>query len=420
VSATTTTTALLTDRYELTMLQAALRSGAASRPVVFEVFARRLPEGRRYGVFAGLGRLLDLLDRFRFGPAELVHLSAFLDDRTLEHLSAYRFSGEIDAYREGELYFPASPVLTVEASFGDAVVLETLVLSVLNHDSAIASAAARMRVAAGDRQLVEMGGRRTHEQAAVAAARAAYIAGFDATSNLEAGRTYGIPTVGTSAHAFTLAHASEREAFAAQVDAGGPGTTLLVDTFDVDDGIRSAVEVAGSDLGAIRVDSGDLTLEARRARTLLDQLGAVRTKIVASGDLDEFAIARLASAPIDAYGVGTALVSGSGAPTAEFIYKLVERDGEPVAKRSSRKQTVGGRKWACRVLGSDGRARAERITTAPIEGGRPLQVAVVRAGEIVHRPSLDEARADHRMAMAELTSEGLRLEPGRPVLGAWR
>jgi nicotinate phosphoribosyltransferase len=417
VSTTASSTALFTDRYELTMLQGALRSGAADRRAVFEVFARRLPAGRRYGVVAGLGRLLDLLERFRFDAQELVHLATFLDDRTLEHLASYRFAGDIDAYREGELYFPSSPVLTIEASFGDAIVLETLVLSVLNHDSAVASAASRMRVAAGRRHLVEMGGRRTHEHAAVAAARAAFIAGFDSTSNLEAGRSYGIPTVGTSAHAFTLAHNDEREAFAAQVATAGAGTTLVVDTFDVDEAIRTAVSVAGPELGAIRLDSGDLSAEAHRARTLLDELGAGRTRIVASGELDEFAIERLAAAPIDAYGVGTALVMGSGAPTAEFIYKLVARDGEPVAKRSPNKATAGGRKWAFRMLGPDGMAYEERIVTTASEGGRPLQVPVVRDGEVLHRPSLDEMRAHHIAARAELPVEGVLLEPGGPALG---
>ena len=398
------------------MLQAALHSGAAGERVVFEVFARRLPAGRRYGVFAGLDRLVDALERFRFGPAELEHLAAIVDERTLEHLAGWRFTGDIDAYREGELFFPESPVLTVEARFADAVVIETLVLSVLNHDSAVASAAARMRVAAGDRQLIEMGGRRTHEWAAVAAARAAYVAGFDATSNLEAGRTYAIPTVGTSAHAFTLAHPDERTAFAAQVRALGPGTTLLVDTFDVDEGIRTAIDVAGADLGAIRLDSGDLLDEARRARALLDDLGATRTKIVASGDLDEREIERLAAAPVDAYGVGTALVTGSGAPTAELIYKLVARRGAPVAKRSTGKETAGGRKWAYRLLDAGGRARDERILAAPAPDGRPLQVPVLREGDVVNRPSLAETRAHHTEALAELPPEALVLEPGPPAL----
>jgi nicotinate phosphoribosyltransferase len=294
--------------------------------------------------------------------------------------------------------------------------METLVLSVLNHDSAVASAAARMRAAAGDRQLIEMGGRRTHEQAAVAAARAAYVAGFDATSNLEAGRTYGIPTVGTSAHAFTLVHRDERRAFTAQVEALGRGTTLLVDTFDVEQGIRTAVDVAGRDLGAVRLDSGDLGDEARRARALLDRLGATRTKIVASGDLDEHEIERLAAAPVDSYGVGTALVTGSGAPTAELIYKLVARAGVPVSKRSPGKETTGGRKWADRLLDVGGRAREERILAAPARGGRPLQVPVLRDGEVVHRPSLTEIREHHVAARAELPPEALQLEPGPPAL----
>ena len=398
------------------MLQAALHSGAAAERVVFEVFARRLPPGRRYGVVAGLERLLHALDRFRFGPAELDHLAGIVDQRTLEHLAGWRFVGDVDAYREGELFFPESPVLTVDAPFGDAVVIETLVLSVLNHDAAIASAAARMRVAAGDRQLIEMGGRRTHEQAAVAAARAAYVAGFDATSNLEAGRTYGIPTVGTSAHAFTLAHTDERTAFAAQVAALGRGTTLLVDTFDVEQGIRTAVDVAGPDFGAIRLDSGDLADEARRARALLDRLGATRTRIVASGDLDEHEIARLAAAPVDAYGVGTALVTGSGAPTAELIYKLVARAGAPVSKRSRGKETIGGRKWAYRLLDAGGRAREEHILAAPARADRALQVPVVREGEVVHRPTLAAIRAHHVEALAELPPEALRLEAGPAAL----
>ena len=411
-----TSTAFFTDRYELTMLQAALGSGAATRRAVFEVFARRLPAGRRYGVFTGLHRLVDALLRFRFGPAELEHLATIVDGRTLEHLAGWRFDGDVDAYREGELFFPGSPVLTIEGMFGDTVILETLVLSVLNHDSAVASAAARMRVAAGERQLIEMGGRRTHEQAAVAAARAAYVAGFDATSNLEAGRTYGIPTVGTSAHAFTLAHADERAAFAAQVGALGRGTTVLVDTFDVEHGIRTALEVAGPELGAVRLDSGDLMFEARRARALLDELGATRTRIVVSGDLDEREIDRLAAAPIDAYGVGTALVTGSGAPTAEFIYKLVASEGEPVAKRSAHKETVGGRKWAYRVLDEGGRARAENIVAEAGPLGRPLQVPVIRNGDVLHRPTLAEVRDHHAAARAELPPDALLLEPGPPAL----
>ncbi len=300
-------TALLTDHYELTMLQGALHSGAAARHAVFEVFARHLPHGRRYGVVAGTGRLLDALRRFRFGPAELAFLrdASIVDEATLGYLESYRFSGNIWGYAEGDCYFPGSPILVVEGTFAEAVVLETLVLSVLNHDCAIASAASRMVTAAGDRPLIEMGSRRTHEYAAVASARAAYIAGFASTSNLRARSEYGIPTTGTSAHAFTLVHDSERHAFATQLEALGKGTTLLVDTFDVARAVRTAVELAGPGLGAVRIDSGDLPVLALQVRSLLDELSARNTRIVLTGDLDEYSIAALAAAPVDGYGVGT-------------------------------------------------------------------------------------------------------------------
>src|SRR6478672_8410877 len=267
-------TALLTDRYELTMVAAALADGTAARQCVFELFARRLPDGRRYGVVAGTGRLLESISRFRFGDQELAALDGVVDRGTLDWLADYRFSGDVDGYPEGELYFPGSPILTVTGTFADAVMLETLSLSILNHDCAIASAAARMVTAAAGRPIIEMGSRRTHEQAAVAAARAAYLAGFASSSNLEAARRYGVPTAGTAAHAFTLLHDDERAAFAAQVQSLGPRTTLLVDTYDITHGIELAVDVAGSELGAIRIDSGDLGVLARQAREQLDVLGA--------------------------------------------------------------------------------------------------------------------------------------------------
>lgn len=420
---------LLTDHYELTMLQGALHSGMAHHHAVFEVFSRRLPHGRRYGIFAGLGRVLDAIDSFRFDDAELDYLRerGFLDDLTLEWLSEYRFSGSVDAYREGELYFPGSPVLTIEASFGEAVLLETLVLSIVNHDSAIASAGARMVEAAGARPLIEMGSRRTHEAAAVAAARAAYIAGFASTSNLEAGRTYGIPTVGTVAHAFILGHSGEREAFDAQVAAYGPNTTLLVDTFDIEQGIRNAVAAAGTELGALRIDSGDLDVVTRRARSLLDELGATETKIVVSGDMDEYSIAALSEAPIGAFGVGTSLVTGSGAPTAGFVYKLVAIADSPdpgsglrsVAKRSPGKFAIGGRKDAWRVMDEEGTAFGELITTTPgppTGSCRLLQVPVMRAGEPTETSSLDDARAHCLAARRELPPAALLLDTGAPAI----
>ena len=420
-------TGLLTDHYELTMVEAALRSGAASRRCVFEAFARRLPEGRRYGVVAGAGRFLEALQRFRFGDDEIDELRrrGVVDDATCDWLAGYRFSGDVSGYAEGEVYFPGSPVLVVESSFAEAVVLETLVLSILNHDTAIASAASRMTSAAGDRPCIEMGSRRTHEEAAVAAARAAYIAGFATTSNLEAGRRYGLPTAGTAAHAFTLLHDSEREAFAAQVDTLGTGTTLLVDTYDVMEGVRTAVQVAGTSLGAVRLDSGDLVEQAREVRALLDSLGAVGTRIVVTSDLDEYAIAALASAPVDAYGVGTQLVTGSGAPTASMVYKLVSRSDEdgvmrPVEKRSESKTSVGGRKWALRRLSADGVAEAEvvGIEERPTDDGddRPLMVDLVQGGELLAPPDLAAARERHAASRAELPAVALRLQRGDVAL----
>ena len=420
-------TALLTDHYELTMVEAALRSGAATRRCVFEAFARRLPEGRRYGVVAGTGRFLEALQRFRFGDDEIDELRRrrVVDDATCDWLAGYRFSGDVRGYAEGEVYFPGSPVLVVESSFAEAVVLETLVLSILNHDTAIASAASRMTSAAGDRPCIEMGSRRTHEEAAVAAARAAYVAGFATTSNLEAGRRYGVPTAGTAAHAFTLLHDTEREAFAAQVDCLGTGTTLLVDTYDVTEGVRTAVRVAGTSLGAVRLDSGDLVEQAREVRALLDSLGATGTRIVVTSDLDEYAIAALASAPVDAYGVGTQLVTGSGAPTASMVYKLVSRSDDdgvmrPVEKRSESKTSVGGRKWALRRLSADGVAEAEvvGIEERPTDDGddRPLVVDLVRGGELLAPPDLATARERHAASRAELPAVALRLQRGDVAL----
>lgn len=420
-------TAFHTDRYELTMVAAAVDAGIADRPCVFEVFARRLPEGRRYGVVAGVGRLVEALRSFTFGPEELDWLAAreIVPQRTLEWLSGHRFRGTIAAYREAELYFPGSPVLRVEGGFAESVLLETLILSCLNYDSAVASAAARMVTAAGGRTLLEFGSRRAHEEAAIAAARAAWLTGFAATSNLEAGRRWGVPTSGTSAHAFTLAFADEAAAFRAQVATLGAGTTLLVDTYDVDAGLAHAVGAAGPGLGAVRIDSGDLAAEVVAARARLDALGATGTRITVSGDLDEFSIAALRDLPVDGYGVGTHLVTGSGAPTGEFVYKLVaiaDGPGAPfraVAKGGGVKATVGGRKRAWRARDATGTAVAEVVTTGddPVpDGARDLQVPVWADGEPLPPPPPDQVRAAHQAAKRELPPDAHRLDPGPPAI----
>jgi nicotinate phosphoribosyltransferase len=419
----TASTALLTDRYELTMLGSALRDGSGQRHCVFEVFARRLPDGRRYGVVGGTGRLLDEIAEFTFDAETIAFLldGSVIDADTADYLAGYRFSGDVDGYPEGELYFPYSPILTVSGSFAEAVVLETLVLSVLNHDSAIVSAAARMVSAAGGRPIIEMGSRRTHERAAIAAARAAYLAGFASTSNLAAARRFDVPTAGTAAHAFTLLHDDEHAAFEAQIASMGADTTLLVDTYDITRGIELAVEVAGSKLGAIRIDSGDLSVLARHAREQLDRLGATDTRIVVSGDLDEFAIAALAAAPVDVYGAGTAVVTGSGAPTANLVYKLVEVDGRPVAKRSEHKESHGGRKTALRAHKPSGTAVEEIVVSSPVEqpgqGERPLQRAFVRGGAAVADvPTLEQSREHLRAATVTLPWDGLKLSRGEPAI----
>lgn len=421
--------ALLTDHYELTMLQAGLADGTAHRHCVFEVFARRLPPGRRYGVVAGVGRILDGLPQFRFSADDVAFLrgTGVVDEATCRWLADYEFSGDIRGYPDGEVYLPYSPILSVTATFAEAVVLETWLLSILNHDSAVASAASRMVTAAGGRPIIEMGSRRTHEEAAVAAARAAYIAGLSSTSNLAAGQRYGIPTQGTSAHAFTLLHDSEEAAFAAQVASLGPGTTLLIDTYDTERGAELAVQVAGTGLGAVRLDSGDLAHNARRVREILDRLGAHQTRIVATSDLDEYRIAALADAPIDGYGVGTRLVTGSGAPTAEMVYKVVARTGrngdlEPVSKASESKGTVGGRKTAYRAL-ADGIATTEVVVITPGSHDLPnpgshreLMVELVRNGQRVHRVSAAQSRDHHRRSLAELPAHARKIEAGEAAI----
>lgn len=418
--------ALLTDKYELTMLAAALADETAHRRTTFEVFARRLPGGRRYGVVAGTARFLETLADFVFDDVALAAVAPFLDTATCDYLSGFRFRGDIDGYAEGELYFPGSPVLSVTGTFAECVLLETLALSILNHDCAVASAAARMVSAAAGRPLIEMGSRRTHEQAAVAAARAAYIAGFAGTSNLEAARRYGIPALGTSAHAFTMLHTDsrgpdEQAAFRAQVQALGVDTTLLVDTYDVHAGVANAIAVAGPGLGAVRIDSGDLGVLVRQVREQLDSLGATGTRIVVSGDLDEYAIAALRAEPVDTYGVGTSVVTGSGAPTAEMVYKLVEVDGVPVQKRSSRKESHGGRKAATRLARPSGTVVEEVVHpfgAAPqtTEPARTVTVDLVRSGEQLRPADLPAARDLLARGLASLPWEGLALSHGEPAI----
>nr|WP_306428954.1 nicotinate phosphoribosyltransferase [Corynebacterium sp. 76QC2CO] len=422
-------TALLTDMYELTMLEAALADGTWSRQCTFEVFGRKLPGERRYGVVAGTARVLEAIENYRFTEDQLKSLD-FLSEGTLDFLRKYEFSGQIDGYREGELYFPHSPILTVRGTFAECVILETVILSIMNADSAVATAAARMVTAADGRPIIEMGSRRTHERAAVTAARAAYLAGFVGTSNLEAAHRYGIPSSGTAAHAWTLLHVNEdgspneAAAFRSQVETLGTDTTLLVDTYDISKGVQTAIEVAGPELGAVRIDSGDLGVMTTRVRQELDELGAYNTRIVVSSDLDEYAIAGLRANPVDSFGVGTSVVTGSGQPTAGMVYKLVEVDGHPVAKRSRNKGMMGGTKRAVRTHRQSGTAVEELVFPFHHEvpqvgslNSYELTVPLMRDGKIVEgQPTLEESRAYLASQLVTLPWEGLALSKDEPVL----
>ena len=427
--------ALMTDMYEYTMLDAALRDGTADRRCVFEVYTRHLPLGRRYGVVAGTGRILDALERFHLNDDDLRFLSdrRIVSPETISWLEDFRFTGSIVGYREGEMFFPNSPILQVEGTFGECTLLETLLLSILNYDSAVASAASRMVTAAKDRPCMDMGGRRTNEWAAVAAARAAVVGGFQGTANLLAAQLYGLKAIGTAAHCFTLVHDSERDAFASQIASLGRNTTLLVDTYDIEQAVRTAVEVAGPELGGVRIDSGDLASLAQRVRNQLDALGATNTKITVTNDLDEYALAALQTAPVDSYGVGTMLVTGSGAPTCGMVYKLTEREGadgtmQPVMKKSKEKATVPGRKLAFRsyeyslaeaehvISGSEEKLAAYR----PADGWKDLLVRYMDHGEADARfqgPDAIVRAHDHRAAaIAELPITAQSLMKGDPVI----
>ena len=399
---------LLSDKYELTMLEGFIEAGMVDRKATFELFGRKLPAGRSYGVVAGTERAIEAILQFRFSEGDLDYLSDFLSPNTLEYLANYSYNGNVTGYNEGDYWFPFSPILTLNATLGEAVILETLLLSIFNYDSAVASAASQVTLAANGKHVMEFGSRRTSEQSAVVAARAAYIAGFDATSNLEAGRRYGIPVFGTSAHAFTLAFNDEKKAFTAQVKAFGTDTTLLVDTYDITEGVNNAIEVAGTKLGAVRIDSGDPFVVIPAVREQLDILGATETKIVLSGDLDSESMKAIVEAnlPVDSFGVGTSVVTGDGYPAAGFVYKLVSIEDDNgkminVAKAASGgKKSIGGAKTAYREFDASWEVIGEHLITddsgSPIFGDwERLQALYISNGNLVSLPQAETARAKH-------------------------
>ena len=427
--------ALMTDMYEYTMLDACLKDGTADRQCVFEVFTRHLPAGRRYGVVAGTGRILDALEHFHLDDEDLKFLAdrKVVSPETIKWLENFHFSGSIKGYREGEMFFPNSPILQIEGTFGECTLLETLVLSILNYDSAVASAASRMVSAAKNRPCMDMGGRRTNEWSAVAAARAAVVGGFQGTANLLAAQLYGLKAIGTAAHCFTLVHDDERSAFESQIAALGKNTTLLVDTYNIEEAVKTAVEVAEPEVGGMRIDSGDLASLAQRVRNQLDALGATNTRITVTNDLDEYALAALQTAPVDSYGVGTMLVTGSGAPTCAMVYKLTEREGAdgvmaPVMKKSKDKATTPGRKLAYRSYEYN-LAEAEHVISGseeklagytPDNGWKNLLVDYVDHGQIDSswqgHDAIMRAHDYRAAALNELPIAAQSLMKGDPVI----
>jgi nicotinate phosphoribosyltransferase len=404
---------LLTDFYEVAMVHAYLEHGLTDT-ASFELFVRTLPPERNFLVAAGLEQAVAFLEQARFTPDDLAWLrdNARLSGRALAYLRAFRFSGDVDALPEGTVFFAHEPILRVTASLPEAQLMETRLINLLHFQTVVASKAARLVLAARGCPLFDFGLRRAHgAEAGLLAARAAYLAGFAGTATALAGRRFGIPVVGTMAHAFVQAHAREAQAFANFARSRPQNLTLLLDTYDTEAAAQTAVALSrelaaeGIRLSGVRLDSGDLAALSRRVRSILDEGGLAETRIVASGGLDEEAIASLlaADAPIDSFGVGTSLTTSSDAPALDCAYKLVEYAGLPRRKRSPGKATWPGRKQVFRHCGADGRICADRLSTPDAdEPGRPLLVPVMRAGRRV--APLPDLPAIRTHAAAELAS----------------
>ncbi|MFT3770051.1 MAG: nicotinate phosphoribosyltransferase [Minicystis sp.] len=392
--------ALRTDLYQLTMAAGYFHRGFAPAVATCEMFVRRLPRRRRFLLAMGVERLLRYLEELSFTEDEIAFLRtvpALRDAMSAEfcdYLRRFRFTGDAWAVREGTAVFATEPLVRIRAPIIEAQIVETFLLSVMNHATMIASKAARVVLAAGDAQVIEFGTRRTHPDAAVDAARAAYAAGFVGTSNVEAGMRFGIPVMGTAAHMWTMAHPSEEAAFEGYVATFPSASILLIDTYDTLRGAERAARVAREKLRGVRLDSGDLLALSRGVRSILDEHGCRATKIVASGDLNEYRIAELraAGAPIDMYGVGTDLVTSIDAPSLGGVYKLVEmeRDGAamPIAKFSEGKGTLPGPHQVHRIRDAGGRLLRDVITladeqpeTRPGEQAEALLVPVMAGGK---------------------------------------
>ena len=428
---------LATDLYQLTMAAGYFHRGFAGHVATCELFVRRLPSARRFLVALGIDAALDYLEGLRFSEDDLRFLETVpalagaMTPDFLRYLRDFRFTGDVWAADEGTLAFANEPLLRVRAPIIEAQILETFLLSTINHATMVGSKAARVVMAAAGRSVVEFGTRRTHPEAAIDAARAAYAAGFAGTSNVEASRRFGIPVLGTAAHMWTMAHASEEEAFQAYFAVFPGSSILLIDTYDTVRGALRAARVAREKLAGVRLDSGDLGALAREVRVVLDREGAQGAKIVASGDLNEHSIARLveSGAPIDTFGVGTELVCSVDAPSLGGVYKLVEiaeRRGapaRPIAKFSTGKPTFPGPHQVLRIM--DGSTLVRDIVVLDHEDAPtvasadqsivPLLSPAFRAGARVRPASpLADVRARVQAGLASLPAELRSLEPRGP------
>jgi nicotinate phosphoribosyltransferase len=413
--------ALFTDLYELTMAAAFFREGVGGT-AMFSLFVRRLPPGRGFLVTAGLEDALEYLRVLRFSDAALEYLRALgrFEPPFLDHLRGLRFTGDVRAVPEGTVLFADEPLLEVTGPILETQLVETAMLNLLHVQTVLASKAARSVLAAGGRTLAEFGLRRSHgTDAGMKAARAALLAGFDSTSNVLAGRTWGLPLSGTMAHSFVTAFPQELEAFRAYARAFPDSAVLLLDTYDTLAGARKAVTVArelaagGHRLAGVRLDSGDLAALSREVRALLDAGGFPGVKILVSGGLDEHDIAALldAGAPIDGFGIGTRLNTSADAPSLDMVYKLVRLDGRDVLKLSTGKGTWVGAKQVIRRVGADGRLAGDTLALGdePVPAGAVgLLEPVMRGGELLRaHPELGEIRA-RCSAQLEMLPEGVR------------
>lgn len=423
------TSGLFVDLYELTMAQAYLQEGRHEEAAVFDLFFRTLPPQRNFLIAAGLSRLVEELEQLRFSAADVAYLESlgrFAPD-FLEWLGDWRFRGTVRAIPEGSVCFADEPLIEVSAPLADAQLIETLAINRMHFATLIASKGARVIAAADGRSVVDFGARRAHGvDAAVEAARALHLAGFDATSNVEAGRRYGIPVAGTMAHSYVQSHANDLAAFRAFV-AAFPDTILLVDTYDTGDGVEAVIALAGEfaergeslPVRALRIDSGDLAEAARDARARLDAAGLESVELLASGGLDEDDVAALVDdgAPYDGFGVGTRVISSADAPTGDAVYKLVALGGRGLIKLSTAKETLPGAKQVFRQFDADGRATGDVLTVAEDTsvGGEPLLVEVMRDGAVLDEArvavALDAARSRAAVSVGQLADELRSLEP---------